>query len=70
MTDKPNSQVAEFGLSAAHLQGELLKKGMTVGHLAQALGGGTPQGQPGNAPATSTSAAGNAPAPAATGQKP
>lgn len=70
MTDKPNSQVAQFGLSVAHLQGELLKKGMTVGHLAQALSGGTPQGQSGNGPATSTPAAGNTPAPAATVQKP
>lgn len=70
MTDKSKTQVAQFGLSVAHLKGELLTKGLSVGHLAQALGGGAPQAASGNAPATSTPAAGNASVPAAAAQKP
>lgn len=70
MTDKCNPRFTQDGLTVAHLQGGLLQKGLTVGHLAQALSGGATQGQSGNTPAASAPTGGIAPAPAATTQKP
>ncbi len=67
MTDETNRHLRQDGLTVAHLE----IKSLTVGHLAQALGGSAPaQGQSVGAPAVSTPVAGNAPAPATTGQKP
>jgi hypothetical protein len=78
MNDKSNRGSTQTGMTEAQRQDAIMQKGMTIAHLAQALGGTTTQGQAGNAPAASTpavsttpaQAAGNAPAPAATTQKP
>lgn len=71
MTDNVRgSHFRQDGLTVSHLE-ELLRKGLTTGHIAEALGSvpAPAQGQGGGAPAASTPAAPAASTPAPASQQ-
>jgi hypothetical protein len=70
MTKKTISPVILEALTVLHLKVGLEQRGLTVGHLAQSLGGGSAENKIANTPSASPSAGGNATTPATNTKKP